>query len=33
MTIELTYLFWSAVLAVVQLLVASAGTFGRIGLA
>ena len=32
MTIELTYLVWSALLAVAQLLVASAGTFTRIGL-
>ncbi len=32
MTIELTYLVWSALLAVVQLLVASGGTFTRIGL-
>ncbi len=32
MTIELTYLFWSALLAIVQLLIASAGTLGRVGL-
>lgn len=32
MTIELTYLVWSGLLTIVQLLVASAGTFTRIGL-
>lgn len=32
MTVELTYLVWSALLAIVQLLIASAGTLSRVGL-
>jgi uncharacterized MAPEG superfamily protein len=32
MSVELTYLLWSALLAIVQLLIASAGTLGQIGL-
>lgn len=32
MTVELTYLLWSALLAIAQLLVGSAGTMGQVGL-
>ena len=32
MTVELTYLLWSALLAIAQLLVGSAGTLGQVGL-